>query len=171
MMMFLLIFLSPLYKYSANILIGEFCSLQLIGVLRGNMKLLSGESFFNKIEYQTNLGNEDSYLQFMRIRPIILEMVSKVFRVSTRDILAKSRSQAHIAFARQVAMYLTHICCGLNLTQTGKLFDRDRTTVAYACNLVEDRRDESNFDLTLEILEKTIREFALQQREVNIYAL
>ncbi|MBL1240753.1 MAG: hypothetical protein COB13_002815 [OCS116 cluster bacterium] len=98
-------------------------------------------------------------------------MVSKVFKVSTRDILAKSRSQAHIAFARQVAMYLTHICCGLNLTETGRLFNRDRTTVAYACNLVEDRRDETKFDLTLELLEKTISEFALKPREEFNYAL
>lgn len=135
------------------------------------MKQLSDEVFFNNIEYPTNIGFGDKYLQYISVRPIILEMVSKVFRVSIKDILAKSRSQAHIAFARQVAMYLTHICCGLNLTQTGKLFDRDRTTVAYACNLVEDRRDELNFDLTLDILEKTIREFAMQKREVNYYAM
>lgn len=135
------------------------------------MNLVSCENLINNIKYRPNPQHEDYYLQFIRVRPIILEMVSKVFRVSTPDILAKSRSQAHIAFARQVAMYLTHICCGLNLTQTGKLFDRDRTTVAYACNLVEDKRDEINFDLTLEILEKTICEFVIQQREVNVYAL
>ncbi|NRB13410.1 MAG: hypothetical protein HRU29_03325 [Rhizobiales bacterium] len=98
-------------------------------------------------------------------------MVSKVFRVSTKEILAKSRSQAHVAFARQVAMYLTHICCGLNLTQTGKMFNRDRTTVAYACNLVEDKRDEIDFDLTLEILEKTICEFAFVKKGENLYAM
>ena len=135
------------------------------------MELLASESFFNKLDYHAASGHEDNYLQFIRVRPIILEMVSKVFRVSTRDLLAKSRSQAHIAFARQVAMYLTHICCGLNLTETGRLFNRDRTTVAYACNLVEDRRDEIDFDLTLEILEKTIREFAIYPREEFNYAM
>ncbi|MGL1922067.1 MAG: hypothetical protein OCD03_13665 [Hyphomicrobiales bacterium] len=135
------------------------------------MNLVSSENVFLNNEYRSTFRGEDSYLQFIRVKPVIIEMVSKVFRVSSRDILAKSRSQAHIAFARQVAMYLTHICCGLNLTQTGKLFERDRTTVAYACNLVEDRRDEMNFDLTLEILEKTIREFAMQQREGAYYAM
>lgn len=135
------------------------------------MEFLSSESFFKNLDYQATAGGEDNYLQFIRVRPVILEMVSKVFKVSTRDILAKSRSQAHIAFARQVAMYLTHICCGLNLTETGRLFNRDRTTVAYACNLVEDRRDETKFDLTLEFLEKTISEFALKPREEFNYAL
>lgn len=135
------------------------------------MKILASESFLGKSDYLIASGREDNYLQFIQVRPVILEMVSKVFKVSTRDLLAKSRSQAHIAFARQVAMYLTHICCGLNLTQTGKLFDRDRTTVAYACNLVEDRRDEIKFDLTLEILEKTIIEFAVNDREESVYAM
>lgn len=135
------------------------------------MKILVSESFLGKSDYLIASGREDNYLQFIQVRPVILEMVSKVFKVSTRDLLAKSRSQAHIAFARQVAMYLTHICCGLNLTQTGKLFDRDRTTVAYACNLVEDRRDEIKFDLTLEILEKTIIEFAVNDREESVYAM
>lgn len=135
------------------------------------MSLVSNEKMVVNNEYCVDFKGEDSYLQFIRAKPVIIEIVSKVFRVSSRDILAKSRSQAHIAFARQVAMYLTHICCGLNLTQTGKLFNRDRTTVAYACNLVEDRRDEMNFDLTLEILEKTIREFAMHQREGYFYAM
>lgn len=134
------------------------------------MKLEVCKESYN-INYQVGWQYEDNFLQYTQIQSIILEMVSKVFRVSTRDILSKSRSQAHIAFARQVAMYLTHICCGLNLTQTGKLFKRDRTTVAYACSLVEDRRDEVNFDLTLDILEKTIKEFAIEQRRGNIYAL
>ncbi|MBL1419161.1 MAG: hypothetical protein COC24_001485 [Alphaproteobacteria bacterium] len=135
------------------------------------MKLLPSESFFNNVDYHAAAGYEDNYVQFIRVRPIILEMVSKVFKVSTRDILSKSRSQAHIAFARQVAMYLTHICCGLNLTETGRLFNRDRTTVAYACNLIEDRRDEMNFDLTLELLEKTICKYAMNPREELSYAL
>lgn len=135
------------------------------------MRILAGEAFFNNIDYQASQTHADKHLQSIRVQPVILEMVSKVYRVSVRDLLAKSRSQAHVAFARQVAMYLTHICCGLNLTQTGKIFDRDRTTVAYACNLVEDKRDEIHFDRALDLLEMTIREFAFVQREVITYAL
>ena len=50
-------------------------------------------------------------------------------------------------------MYLTHIAGGLSLSEVGRLFARDRTTVAHACALVEDRRDDPDFDRCLAILE------------------
>jgi chromosomal replication initiation ATPase DnaA len=50
-------------------------------------------------------------------------------------------------------MYLAHVSCGLTLTEVGHLFARDRTTVAHACIVVEDRRDEVPFDRALDLLE------------------
>ena len=58
-----------------------------------------------------------------------------------------------MALARQVAMYLAHVGCGLSLTETGRLFERDRTTVAHACGVIEDRRDDPIFDRALDLLE------------------
>ena len=55
--------------------------------------------------------------------------------------------------ARKVAMYLAHVACRLSLTDTGKLFNRDRTTVAHACAVIEDRRDDPLFDRALDLLE------------------
>jgi hypothetical protein len=63
------------------------------------------------------------------------------------------RGVRRVAFARQVAMYLAHVGCGLNLSQVGQAFGRDRTTVRHACALVEDRRDQPGFDLGLSALE------------------
>jgi chromosomal replication initiation ATPase DnaA len=53
-------------------------------------------------------------------------------------------------------MYLAHVVCGLSLTEVGTLFARDRTTVAHACSLVEDRRDDPELDGRLERLERAI---------------
>jgi chromosomal replication initiation ATPase DnaA len=50
-------------------------------------------------------------------------------------------------------MYLAHVACGLTLTDTGRLFGRDRTTVAHACGVIEDRRDDPLFDRALDLLE------------------
>jgi hypothetical protein len=58
------------------------------------------------------------------------------------------------AFARQIAMYLTHVGFGLPMAEIGKAFGRDRTTVVHACHLVEDRRDEARFDVLLDYLEQ-----------------
>ena len=87
---------------------------------------------------------------------IIGQAVSTVFQVPLSELQARTRRRARIAFARQVAMYLAHVACGLTLTQVGALFGRDRTTVAYACGIVEDRRDDPIFDVFLDHLEMSI---------------
>lgn len=63
----------------------------------------------------------------------------------------------HSVFARQVAMYLSHVTFGLTLTRTGALFARDRTTAAYGCGVVEDRRDDPVLDRALDIAEAALR--------------
>jgi chromosomal replication initiation ATPase DnaA len=78
------------------------------------------------------------------------------FQVPLRELRARTRRRAPIAFARQVAMYLAHVAYGLTLTEVGILFTRDRTTVAHACGLVEDRRDDPIFDIFLDHLEISI---------------
>lgn len=90
------------------------------------------------------------------IRPIIDLLVALVFAVDMRDLRAKKRGSPRVAFARQVSMYLAHIACSLSLTEVGILYGRERSTVAHACCLVEDRRDDSELDLKLEYLERAI---------------
>jgi len=58
------------------------------------------------------------------------------------------------AFARQIAIYIAHVGFGLSMADIGKAFGRDRTTVVHACHLIEDRRDDSRFDVLLDHLEQ-----------------
>ncbi|HEY7799470.1 MAG TPA: helix-turn-helix domain-containing protein [Hyphomonadaceae bacterium] len=60
------------------------------------------------------------------------------------------------ALARNLAMYLAHVAFGMSLARVGSAFARDRTTVSYACKVIEDRRDDPRFDRWLEALERTI---------------
>jgi hypothetical protein len=90
------------------------------------------------------------------VKLVIEHTVMCVFAVETRDLQQAQRVRKNVALARQTAMYLAHVACSLSLTEVGVLFDRDRTTVAHACAIVEDRRDDANFDLTLELLERAI---------------
>lgn len=91
------------------------------------------------------------------MRPILEQAISKVFMVAGTDLWSGTRGRPRVAFARQVAMYLAHVACGLTLTEVGQIFDRDRTTVAHACGLVEDLRDDPCFDRALELLEGVLR--------------
>jgi chromosomal replication initiation ATPase DnaA len=49
-------------------------------------------------------------------------------------------------------MYLAHVAFRLSLTEVGRLFNRDRTTVAHACGVVEDLRDDQIIDRALTVL-------------------
>ncbi len=89
-------------------------------------------------------------------RKLIESTVAQVFGVHARELRRLSRGRADVAQARQVAMYLTHVVLGLSLSETGELFRRDRTTVAHACTVVEDLRDNTVFDRVLELLESIL---------------
>lgn len=85
--------------------------------------------------------------------PVVEHAVAQVFGVKRGDLHVATRGRANVALARQVSMYLAHVSCSMTLTEVGAVFQRDRTTVAHACGLVEDRRDDMAFDRTIELLE------------------
>ncbi len=94
---------------------------------------------------------------FQPLRHTILQMVANVFGVPPRELAMRTRGPAKVAFARQVAMYLAHVGCGFSLSDVGRIFRRDRKTVSHACMIVEDRRDDPAFDLSIDVLEAVAR--------------
>lgn len=90
------------------------------------------------------------------LRRLLVDMLALVFDVERRDILRPTRGRRRCARARQVAMYLAHVAGGLSLSAVGRLFGRDRTTVAHACALIEDARDDAGFDRTMARLEQAV---------------
>lgn len=91
-----------------------------------------------------------------RTRRLIELAVTRVFGIHAEAIAGGSRGKAQVALARQVAMYLAHVSCCYNLTQVGEIFARDRTTVGHACMVVEDRRDDVQFDRVIALLELSV---------------
>jgi chromosomal replication initiation ATPase DnaA len=88
------------------------------------------------------------------------QAVETVYRIDRGLLERPTRGRSRVAFARQVAMYLAHVTFGLTLTTVGRAFGRDRTTVSHACALVEDARDNPEFDRTLELLEAIAKHLA-----------
>ena len=78
--------------------------------------------------------------------------------VSQEEILSDDRGAPEVAFARKVAMYLCHAGFQLSLTRVAVAFGRDRSTVSSACHLIEDRRDEPQFDLWMAGLEAMLED-------------
>lgn len=88
---------------------------------------------------------------------LVQQAVAFVFREAIEEISAPTRRSKRAAFARQTAMYLTHVAFGMSLMRVALAFGRDRTTVAHACHVVEDRRDDPRFDSHLETMEHFLR--------------
>ncbi len=98
----------------------------------------------------------------LHLRRLIEQTVSRVFGVATTDLLRPSRGRKSIALARQVAMYLARVVGGLRLSEIGRVFGRDCSTVRHACMVIENRRDDPGFNLTLDHLETIIKRLCLQ---------
>ena len=96
------------------------------------------------------------------LRQCLERLVAGAFRFDESQIAFPSRGRANVARARQVAMYLAHTICGYTLTDVGEMFERDRTTVAHACRVVEDQRDDPHFDRALDLLERGVRIIQIQ---------
>lgn len=85
---------------------------------------------------------------------IVAGIASLEFGVSSAEIFAKTKAGAHQSFVRQIAMYLSHVVFGLNYSRIAKVFRRDRSTVSYGCEVIEDAREDPAFDNKICELEK-----------------
>jgi chromosomal replication initiation ATPase DnaA len=79
--------------------------------------------------------------------------VAATFALHPTALRSKTRGGYLVAFARQAAMYLAHVVFGFTYSEVGRAFGRDRTTAAYACRLIEERRDDPAVDALLGALE------------------
>jgi chromosomal replication initiation ATPase DnaA len=86
------------------------------------------------------------------------DIVGYSLGASSADFLAERKGAPAAVFARQVAMYLCYIGFELSLARVAAAFERDRSTVSYACHRIEDRRDEPAFDQWIESLEAMVRQ-------------
>ena len=84
------------------------------------------------------------------VRQMVDEMTSLV---GDRSLLRRDRrgTAGHI---RQITMYVCHVALGMPMVDVGACFGRDRSTVGYACQIVEDRRDDPAFDAFLNAVER-----------------
>ncbi len=84
----------------------------------------------------------------------MIDITAALFNVSGRELRKSGRSSMGISRVRQVAMYVAHVVLRLNMADIGKAFGRDRTTVLYACHLIEDLRDDDEFDRIITMTER-----------------
>jgi chromosomal replication initiation ATPase DnaA len=82
------------------------------------------------------------------------DVLAACFSVSGRELRAQGRARAEICRVRQIGMYVAHVIAGLSMFEVGCGFQRDRSTVAHACHLVEDLRDDPDFERVILMIER-----------------
>ncbi|MCX5576816.1 helix-turn-helix domain-containing protein [Kaistia terrae] len=87
-------------------------------------------------------------------RRMLVSLVGSALSVDRDRLCAAGRGTAEEAYARQIAVYIAHTTLGLSYTEAGRLFGRDRTTVAHACRIIEERRESPRVDQFVDRLER-----------------
>ncbi|MER2605241.1 MAG: helix-turn-helix domain-containing protein [Siculibacillus sp.] len=80
-------------------------------------------------------------------------VVAQAFGLTPTAMRNPSRGHAPVAFARQIAMYVAHVWFAMSLSEVGRRFERDRTTVSHACRIVEERREDPRIDRVVAAIE------------------
>ena len=87
----------------------------------------------------------------------IQRVVSDCFHIRLADLKSKKRTQ-HVAFCRQVAMYLCRKITSNSFPSIGEHFGRDHSTVIHAFNLIEHRvNSDSAFQFSIEKIERGLK--------------
>lgn len=88
-------------------------------------------------------------------------LVAYALGLKSEAVLSQERGTPVHARARHIAMYLTHTACGMSLSRVARAFGRDRSTISHACRIIEDYREDADFDTWIEQLSAGIRSVVL----------
>lgn len=84
----------------------------------------------------------------------LIDLLVAMFGVSGTELRSPLRCRREVARVRQIGMYVAHTAFGLAMRDVAAGFARDRTTVMHACHLVEDMRDDTEFDAIVSTFER-----------------
>lgn len=82
------------------------------------------------------------------------DILSACFSMPGKEIRSLERCRNEVSRVRQIGMYVTHVVVGLTMLEVGKGFQRDRSTVAHACHVIEDLRDDPAFERIIHMVER-----------------
>ena len=115
-----------------------------VRTLEGALKRLIFYATINNSDFTIELANEalrDLFRAEQKNSKVdvnnIIKEVGAYYDVSVADILSKKRKK-NIAYARQVAMFLTRELTGSSFPKIGEAFSgRDHTTIMHGCEKIE----------------------------------
>lgn len=88
------------------------------------------------------------------IARIARHCVADVLRCEPLAMMGKARGSRKLAYARQLAIHLTHIVAGRSASEVAKAFGRNRATAGHHFEIVENLRDLTEFDDFISLMEQ-----------------
>jgi chromosomal replication initiator protein len=130
--------------------------------LEGCLMRLSALASMSKSSITTEFARQALHdlIRTQEIKPdieVIQKTVADFFHIRLADLKSKKRTQ-HIAFCRQVAMYLCRKMTDSSFPAIGEAFARDHSTVIHAHNLIARRiANDSAFRFSIEKIERELK--------------
>lgn len=100
------------------------------------------------------LGRMQAAVPQETVRDVVQAVIDALYALL--DGSAGGTDRRALIHRRQIAMYVMHVVLCWPMTEIGRAFGRDRTTVGHACRAVEDRRDEAAYDRLVTIVENLV---------------
>lgn len=88
---------------------------------------------------------------------IVRQMICEMLYLIGDRVLRRADRRRHACHVRQISMYVCHVALQIPQHEIGQALGRDRTTVGHACHVVEDRRDDPDFDAFVSAVERMAR--------------
>jgi hypothetical protein len=98
-----------------------------------------------------------SWLPLPAICRIVGRMTEEMTMLVTERALHRRDRRRTMWHVRQIAMYVCHVALQIPVTDVADAFGRNRSTVAYALRIVENRRDDKAYDDFVEAVERMAR--------------
>lgn len=86
----------------------------------------------------------------------LIDLLSAFFGIDGAELRSPQRCRRDVARVRQIGMYVAHTAFGMAMREVAAGFSRDRTTVMHACHLIEDMRDDADFDAIVTSFERIV---------------
>ena len=125
------------WGYLANLRVGQVAGMG--GRINDTGKRQCGYGIFKKFEIiQTS--------KRQMLASLITRIVAGEYRISLKRLFAGGRGNKKESLARHITVYLLHTLLSLSYKEISFVFGKDRTSISYACRIIEDLRDDPRFE-------------------------
>jgi chromosomal replication initiation ATPase DnaA len=103
------------------------------------------------------MKDDDAVAQSALACRTVRAVAARAAAIPVRALEEPGRGPAGLTRLRRLSIYLAHVELGLPAAAVARAFQRSRRSVAHACRLVEDQRDNRAFDVQITALAAAAR--------------